>query len=67
MFQQNKSIKIISNGKVSGLFGGGNVEDLGCLKMPIVESDFIFSAAGEVLGFLGAGLVLILLLILVFL
>ena len=66
MFQQNKSIKIISNGKVSGLLGGGSKEDLGCLKMPIVESDFIFSAAGEVLGFIGASILLILLLILVF-
>lgn len=66
MFQQNKSVKIISNGSVSGLFGGGAKEDLGCLNMPIVESDFIFSAAGEVLGFLGASVVLILLLIVVF-
>lgn len=66
MFQQNKSLKIISNGKVSGILGGGNSEDLGCLKMPIVESDFIFSAAGEVLGFIGAGILLILLLVLVF-
>ena len=34
--------------------------------MPIVESDFIFSAAGEVLGFIGTGILLILLLVLVF-
>ena len=66
MFQQNKSIKIISNGKIYGLLGGGSTEDLGCLKMPIVESDFIFSAAGEVLGFIGASILLILLLVLVF-
>ena len=66
MFQQNKSVNIIGNGKLYGLFNGGSTKDLGCLSMPIVESDFIFSAAGEVFGFIGAGLLIVLLLVLVF-
>lgn len=66
MFQQNKAVNIIGKGKLYGLFNGGSKEDLSCLNMPIVESDFIFSAIGEVFGFLGAGLVIVILLFLVF-
>ncbi|MBE5935946.1 MAG: rod shape-determining protein RodA [Lachnospiraceae bacterium] len=66
MFQQNKSVNIIGKGKLYGLFNGGAPEDLNCLSMPIVESDFIFSAVGEAFGFIGAGLIIVLLLVLVF-
>ena len=66
MFQQNKAVNIIGKGKLYGLFNGGSTKDLSCLSMPIVESDFIFSAIGEAFGFIGSVLIIVLLLILVF-
>lgn len=59
-------------GKISigsgGLFGNGlfNGTRVGYNVVPIQESDFIFSVAGEELGFLGCILIIILLLIMLF-
>lgn len=59
-------------GKISigsgGLFGKGlfNGPRVGIGSVPIQESDFIFSVAGEELGFIGCSLIIILLLALMF-
>ena len=66
MYQQNKSVNMISDGKLYGIFNGGSVEDLSCIRLPIIESDFIFTSVGETLGFIGSTTIIILLMILVF-
>lgn len=65
MYQQNKSVAAISSGGLLGKFleGSQSPTELSS-RVWVNESDFIFSAAGEVLGFIGC-LILILLLALV--
>lgn len=65
-FQQNQGKISIGSGRIwgQGLFQGPRVGVRG--TVPIQESDFIFSVAGEELGFIGCSLVLILLISLLF-
>ncbi len=62
MYQQNRSVAAIASGGLAGKFleGSENPTQLSS-KVYVNESDFIFSVAGETLGFLGC-LILILLL-----
>ncbi|MDR1467504.1 MAG: FtsW/RodA/SpoVE family cell cycle protein [Oscillospiraceae bacterium] len=64
-FQQIQGKISIGSGKIFGygLFKGPRT---GCDIVPVQESDFIFSAAGEELGFIGCMLVVISLLVLIF-
>lgn len=64
-FQQIQGKISIGSGKIfgEGLFNGSRV---GNNSVPIQESDFIFSAAGEELGFIGCILIIVLLLFMLF-
>ncbi len=59
LYQINKAKTAISSGQLfgQGLFKGIQTQNNG---IPIKESDFIFSVIGEEIGFIGAGVVLIL-------
>ncbi|MBR1758578.1 MAG: rod shape-determining protein RodA [Lachnospiraceae bacterium] len=62
MYQQNQSVAAISSGGLLGKFIEGVKPMTGLSsKVYVNESDFIFSVAGEVLGFLGCLLLIILL------
>lgn len=63
--QTNAATAIKSGGMVGKLLTDGN-EPLKATKVPVVESDFIFSAIGEAYGFIGCIVVFILFFILVF-
>jgi len=66
MFQQNKSVAVITRGKLYGIFNNSTgTEELGSKKLPIVESDFIFAAISEILGFIGTVVIMALLMILI--
>jgi rod shape determining protein RodA len=58
LYQINKAKTAISSGQWfgQGLFNGIQTQNNG---IPIKESDFIFSVVGEELGFIGAGILLI--------
>ncbi len=64
-FQQIQGKISIGSGKIfgQGLFNGPRVEGS---SVPIQESDFIFSVAGEELGFIGCVLVILLLMFMLF-
>lgn len=64
-FQQIQGKISIGSGKIfgEGLFNGSRV---GNNSVPIQESDFIFSAAGEELGFIGCLLIIVLLIFMLF-
>lgn len=64
-FQQIQGKISIGSGKIfgQGLFNGPRV---GSNSVPIQESDFIFSVAGEELGFIGCVLVILLLCLMLF-
>lgn len=64
-YQQIQSMLSIGSGGVlgQGIFNGPRVENN---VVPVQESDFIFSVAGEELGFIGCALILLLILILIF-
>lgn len=64
-YQQIQSMLSISSGGVlgQGIFNGPRVANN---VVPVQESDFIFSVAGEELGFIGCALILLLILILIF-
>ncbi|MCR5609276.1 MAG: FtsW/RodA/SpoVE family cell cycle protein [Lachnospiraceae bacterium] len=66
MFQQNKSVDMIERGKLYGILDGSSTENLTCKRLPIVESDFIFTSVGEVVGFIGSFVIIALLMVLVF-
>ena len=60
LWQSNMSIDAIASGGFSGQgLGNGRITQSG--RMPAQHTDFIFSAAGEELGFVGCMLVLLLL------
>ena len=64
-FQQIQGKISIGSGKIfgQGLFNGPRV---GSNSVPIQESDFIFSVAGEELGFIGCTLIILLLCLMLF-
>lgn len=64
-FQQIQGKISIGSGKIfgQGLFNGPRV---GSKSVPIQESDFIFSVAGEELGFIGCTLIILLLCLMLF-
>jgi rod shape determining protein RodA len=65
MYQQENSIQAIGSGQLYGkLFGPAGVR--GYNFVPISESDFIFSVAGEELGFIGCCLIILLFAILIY-
>ncbi len=57
MFQQDNSVQAIGSGRLYGkLFEGSDTRNYD--SVPISESDFIFSVAGEEFGFIGGCLIL---------
>ena len=64
-YQQIQSMLSIGSGGIlgQGIFNGPRVANN---VVPVQESDFIFSVAGEELGFIGCALILLLILILIF-
>lgn len=67
MHQQENAIQAIGSGQLIGkAFDENAKETRGYTRVPIHESDFIFSVAGEELGFLGCVVIIILYLLIVF-
>ena len=61
MYQQDNSIQAIGSGQLIGkLFENGESSIRGYKHVPIAESDFIFSVAGEEFGFIGSLFILLL-------
>lgn len=55
MYQQNNSVIAIGSGQLYGkVLGDAAADSRNYTKIPIRESDFIFSVAGEEFGFLGS-------------
>ena len=60
MYQQENSITVIGSGGLTGkLIEGGEEAILSDTYVPISESDFIFSVAGEAFGFIGTFTILL--------
>lgn len=60
MYQQENSITVIGSGGLTGkLIDGGQEAILSDTYVPISESDFIFSVAGEAFGFIGTFIILL--------
>ena len=67
MYQQDNSIQAIGSGQLIGkLFDDSESAIRGYRHVPIAESDFIFSVAGEELGFIGSVLILLLFLFIIY-
>lgn len=67
MYQQTNSTKAIASGQLLGKrLTEGSEGIRGYKYVPISESDFIFSVAGEELGFIGSCIVLLLFLLVIF-
>lgn len=61
MYQQDNSKQAIGSGQLIGkLFADGDSSIRGYKHVPIAESDFIFSVAGEEFGFIGSLFILLL-------
>lgn len=61
MYQQENSIQAIGSGQLIGKRFSGDTTGLrGYKHVPVAESDFIFSVAGEELGFIGCCFILLL-------
>lgn len=61
MYQQENSIQAIGSGQLIGKRLSGDTTGLrGYKHVPVAESDFIFSVAGEELGFIGCCFILLL-------
>jgi rod shape determining protein RodA len=68
MYQQDNSVQAIGSGQLLGKRLTVGAEGFrGYRKVPISESDFIFSVAGEELGFIGSCIILVLFLLVVLL
>lgn len=65
LWQQENSITAIASGGLSGKIFSGK-EALGAKNIPVVESDFIFSGIAEAFGFLGACIIVLIILFLAF-
>lgn len=67
MYQQDNSILVIGSGKLIGKLITDGVDSIESdTFVPISESDFIFSVAGESLGFIGGCVIILILAMLVF-
>ncbi|SHJ50939.1 rod shape determining protein RodA [Anaerocolumna jejuensis DSM 15929] len=67
LYQQENSVEVIGSGKLTGkLFSEGKDAIQSDTYVPISESDFIFSVAGESLGFIGGCVIIVLLSIIIF-
>lgn len=67
LYQQENSVEVIGSGKLTGkLFSEGQDAIQSDTYVPISESDFIFSVAGESFGFIGGCVIIILLAIIIF-
>lgn len=67
MFQQENSVHAIGSGQLYGKIFSENVTDVRSYDyIPISESDFIFSVAGEEFGFIGSCLIIGLFAILIY-
>lgn len=67
MYQQDNSIQAIGSGQLIGKrLTDNSTEIRGYKYVPISESDFIFSVAGEELGFIGCCFILLLFALLIF-
>lgn len=67
MYQQDNSVQVIGSGQLTGkLITEGSDSLKSDTYVPIAESDFIFSVAGEALGFIGGCGIIILLSIIIF-
>ncbi|HPU63489.1 MAG TPA: FtsW/RodA/SpoVE family cell cycle protein [Mobilitalea sp.] len=61
MYQQENSVQAIGSGQLTGkLFSDNSTALRGYRHVPVAESDFIFSVAGEELGFIGCCFILFL-------
>lgn len=61
MYQQENSIQAIGSGQLTGkIFSDDGTGLRGYTHVPIAESDFIFSVAGEEFGFIGSCFILLL-------
>ncbi len=61
MYQQNNSITAIGSGQLYGKIlsdNGNGSRNYGNGRIPIAESDFIFSVAGEEFGFIGCSIII---------
>lgn len=66
MYQQDNSVQAIGSGQLLGKMLSEDSEGFrGYRKVPISESDFIFSVAGEEFGFIGSCIILMLFFIMV--
>lgn len=66
-YQQDNSVQAIGSGQLLGkLLMEGDSDVRGYHYVPVTESDFIFSVAGEEFGFIGSCVVLLLFAIIVF-
>ncbi len=66
MYQQDNSVEVIGSGRLTGKLLTEGIESLQSDTIPVSESDFIFSVAGEALGFIGGCVIIVLLSILIF-
>lgn len=67
MYQQENSIQAIGSGQLIGkLLSDDNSDIRGYHHVPIAESDFIFSVAGEEFGFIGSCVILFLFSIIIY-
>lgn len=67
MYQQENSIQAIGSGQLIGKqFSGEDNTLRGFKHVPVAESDFIFSVAGEELGFIGCCFILLLFAFIIF-
>ncbi|MGB8455057.1 MAG: FtsW/RodA/SpoVE family cell cycle protein [Anaerocolumna sp.] len=66
MYQQDNSIQVIGSGKLIGKLLTEGEESLQSDTIPVSESDFIFSVAGEALGFIGGCVIIVLISIIIF-
>ncbi len=61
MYQQENAVEAISSGGLLGKTFMGDTGVRGTAYVPVIESDFIFTAIGEEFGFAGAAIVILLL------
>ncbi len=66
MYQQENAVEAISSGGLLGKTFTGDTGIRGTAYVPVIESDFIFTAIGEEFGFAGAAIVILLLAFIVF-
>jgi len=60
IYQQKNAVAAMSSGGLLGKAFTGDTGVRGTAYVPVIESDFIFTAIGEELGFLGAAMVILL-------